>query len=100
RLLADRLRAIYRQDRPDFLAVLLSTGGISEAVDSLQSLERVGRQDARIIRDLRAARARMIEAREAFTAQRRTARSDLGAAVARRRESEALATARRTVLID
>jgi peptidoglycan hydrolase CwlO-like protein len=99
RMLAGRLAAIYRQDRPDFVEVLLTSGGISEALDGVQSLERVGRRDADIIRSLRGAQARMREARIALLADRQAARADLAAALERRQRTEELVTRRRGVLV-
>jgi peptidoglycan hydrolase CwlO-like protein len=100
RLLAGRLVAIYRQDQPDFVQILLTSGGISEAFDGVQSLERIGRQDANIIQTLRTTQARMREARVALVEQRQTARTDLVVAMARRRRTEAVVAQRRTVLVD
>jgi septal ring factor EnvC (AmiA/AmiB activator) len=100
RMLSGRLVAIYRQDQPDFVQILLTSGGISEALDGVQSLERIGRQDANIIQTLHATQARMREARVALVEQRQTARSDLGVALSRRQRTEALVAQRRTVLVD
>jgi len=100
RLLAKRLAAIYREDRPDFVEILLTSGGLSQALDGVESLERVGRQDAMLIRGLRATQGRLRDARVAYLDQRQTAQADLGLALARRRQTETLVTRRRGVLID
>jgi len=99
RLLGKRLAAIYREDRPDFVEILLTSGGLSQALDGVESLERVGRQDAMLIRGLRVTQSRLREARVAYQEQRRTAQADLGEALARRRQTEVLVSRRRGVLI-
>jgi peptidoglycan hydrolase CwlO-like protein len=96
--LADRLVAIYRQGQPSLVDILLAPGGLSEAVDRMRSLERIGDLDADIVRGLTATRARLSSLRVRLSADRRVAGASLREATARRAELDALVGQRRVVL--
>ena len=57
--LSDRLVAIYRDEPPTLAEIILTSGGLTEAVDAQRALESVGRSDAAVIDGLRTAKARL-----------------------------------------
>ncbi len=59
RLLGDRLRALYEEDEPDAIAVLLGATSLDDAVTRLDELERSARQGARAAADARDGRAKL-----------------------------------------
>jgi murein DD-endopeptidase MepM/ murein hydrolase activator NlpD len=93
--LEQRLRFIYMRGRPDALSVLLSATSFSDALDQVEFLNRVGRQDRRIAREARHAHA-------AAGAARRDAARARAVALARQTElarETAAATAARDRLV-
>jgi murein DD-endopeptidase MepM/ murein hydrolase activator NlpD len=114
--LEHRLRAIYMRGRPDTLSVLLSATSFSDALDEVEYMSRVARQDRRISREAQRAHAAATRARaaaatarasaqdrerelakrtaEAVAARDRLAASRDSVAAARHVKAEALASAR------
>ncbi len=84
RRLEERLVAIYTSPAPDPLAVLLTSGSLSEAVAAQDVIERAGRRDARLVAEvletrarLRTERRRLVAARARATTAEREARENL-----------------------
>ena len=55
--LAANLVADYEGSRPDLVSVILNSHGFSDLLDQVSFMQRIGRQDAQIVADTRAARA-------------------------------------------
>jgi peptidoglycan hydrolase CwlO-like protein len=55
--LAANLVADYEGSRPDLVSVILNSHGFSDLLEQVSFMQRVGRQDARIVSDTRTARA-------------------------------------------
>ena len=62
-ILDARVRAAYIDEPPDVLAFLVSASSFDEVVDNVELLNRIGRQDRRIARQVAVARARTAAAR-------------------------------------
>jgi 3D (Asp-Asp-Asp) domain-containing protein len=60
RRLADRVRALYEQGKPDPLAVILGAESIDQAVSGVDHLGRMADEDRSFIQSARSARAKMI----------------------------------------
>ena len=55
--LAANLVALYEDDQPDVMTVILQARGFSELLEQVAFMQRIGRQDAQVIAATRAARA-------------------------------------------
>jgi peptidoglycan hydrolase CwlO-like protein len=55
--LAANLVADYEGSRPDLVSVILNSHGFSDLLEQVSFMQRIGRQDAQIVSDTRAARA-------------------------------------------
>jgi peptidoglycan hydrolase CwlO-like protein len=98
RRLAERLVALYVQEPPTLVEVVLSSGGLSEAADAQASLEAIGSADGRIVDSLEEARARLARVRGELLDQREEADAALREAEARLTRMEGLLRSRRAVL--
>ncbi len=98
RRLADRLVALYVQEPPTLVEVVLSSGGLSEAVDAQASLEAIGSADGRIVDSLEEARERLARVRGELLDQREDADAALREAGARLDRMEGLLASRSAVL--
>jgi peptidoglycan DL-endopeptidase CwlO len=96
--LARRLRDIYRQDVPSFAEVLLTSGSVVAAVDKLDLLDRLGRQDESVVGNIRTFRVRLRIARAQLIVDRGEARRQVDAAHRERARVEGLLAQRREVL--
>jgi peptidoglycan hydrolase CwlO-like protein len=67
-LLAKHLVASYKDGSPDMVSVILNADGFADMLERLDFMERIRRQDARILTDTRTARVRVL--REAERLQR------------------------------
>jgi murein DD-endopeptidase MepM/ murein hydrolase activator NlpD len=72
--LEERVRDLYMTDGPDALAFVLGTATFSELLDTLDLLNRIGRQDERIAARVRASRDGVADARRRTKAARVEAR--------------------------
>jgi 3D (Asp-Asp-Asp) domain-containing protein/septal ring factor EnvC (AmiA/AmiB activator) len=72
--LAQRLRLLYTQGDTDPLAVVLGATSLSEAIEGLESLDRVAVQDKDYVRQARAAKSRLLGLTRALAAQEAEAR--------------------------
>ncbi len=57
--LSDRVVALYRADDPSLVEILLTSGSITDALDAREALERIGRNDSRIVAQLRETKGRL-----------------------------------------
>ncbi len=92
RRLGERLRALYEQGDTDPMAVLVGAKSLDEAINGLENLHRIARQDKSVIDEAQAARARLIEATHRLAAEEAQARQAEEATAA---SVAALETARR-----
>lgn len=84
RRLASRLRALYEHGETDPLAVVLGSSSMGEALEGLDSIDRVATQDRQLVEAARAARAKLLALTRTLAARE---------AEARRAEAAAAATA-------
>jgi 3D (Asp-Asp-Asp) domain-containing protein len=80
--LASRLRALYVQGDTDPLAVVLGASSMGEALEGLDSVNRVAEQDRQLVEALRAARARLVRLTRRLAAREAEARRAQAAAAA------------------
>jgi cell wall-associated NlpC family hydrolase len=78
--LAQRLKDIYRRGPTSFVDVLLASGGISEAANSLQDLRRVSEADKQAMVSVRDLRGRQVDQRQALLTARKIAGQQVVAA--------------------
>jgi len=117
-ILEARVRAVYIEEEPDALAVLVSATTFGDLIDSYEFVNRIGSQDRRIARQVETARRLAAEKRRATertqrltaatvsviaarTEEARTVRNELASnrdtlAAARRLKQSALANTRET----
>jgi murein DD-endopeptidase MepM/ murein hydrolase activator NlpD len=117
-ILESRVRAIYIQQQPDVLSILVSAESFGDVIDTYEFMNRVGLQDQRIARQVEEAKAKAAAKRRetartqrlaaatvsvisARTDEARVVRNELAAnrdtlAAARRLKRSALADARHT----
>jgi len=86
-VLEQRVRARYMAEQPDVLSVLASVTSLSELVDNVEFLHRIGLQDERIVREVASAKAHAAAAREATLETRRLAAATVAAISARTDEA-------------
>ena len=70
-ILEARVRAAYIDEPPDMLSFLVSASSFDEVVDNVELLNRIGRQDKRIARQVERARTRTATERRATIATKR-----------------------------
>ena len=70
-ILEARVRAAYIDQPPDMISFLVSASSFDEVVDNVELLNRIGRQDKRIARQVEEARTRTAAERRATIATRR-----------------------------
>ena len=91
RRLADRVRALYEQGKPEPLAVILGAETLDDAVSGVEHLSRIAHDDRRYIHRARAARKNLIAVtadlaqKEAENEELRAAASDAAATLIRAR---------------
>jgi len=98
RRLSDRLVALYREEPPTLIEVILTSGGLSEAVDAHRALEAVSAEDSRVVTGIEESRARLTRVRAELEADRREAQANARTAAAQRAQLEGLLADRRAVL--
>jgi peptidoglycan hydrolase CwlO-like protein len=97
--LSARLVAIYTGEPPPSLVeVLLTSGGLSDAVESQSALEAIGDADAAIVWSLEANRDRLTRLGSELRTSREEAEANLAAATSRMAELRNLLSDRRAVL--
>jgi peptidoglycan hydrolase CwlO-like protein len=96
--LSDRLVALYVEEPPSFVEVVLSSGGLSDAADTQAALDLVSESDGRIVSALETTKARLARTRAELVGQREEADAALREAGARLAQMEDLLRSRRAVL--
>ena len=96
--LGKRLRAIYMQRTPSLGEVLLSSGSIVDAVDKVDLLDRLSRQDADVVGSVRRFRGQVRRARVQLLADRAEAGRQVAAAKAEQGRVEGLLQQRTQML--
>ena len=86
-VLEQRARARYMAEQPDVLSVLASVSSLSELVDNVEFLNRIGIQDERIVREVASAKAHAAAERKATLETRRLAAATVAAISARTDEA-------------
>ncbi len=96
--LARRLRDIYRQSEPSLAQVILTSGSIVAAVDTLDLLKRLGQQDQSVVSNIRTFRVRLKSARAELIVNRREAAQQVEATRRERARVQGLLAERQGVL--
>jgi peptidoglycan hydrolase CwlO-like protein len=97
--LSDRLVAIYTGgDPPSLVEVLLTSGGLSAAVDAQSALQSIGEADAALVSNLQANRDRLARLGDELRTSRGEAEANLTAATSRMAQLQGLLSDRRAVL--
>ena len=98
--LSDRLVAIYREEPPTLIELVLSSGDLSAAVDAQQALEVIGAGDKRMVDRLGATRTRLTALAKGLRSDRGAADAEVTATRAHQQELDGLIARRRAVLDD
>ena len=96
--LADRLRGLYATQEPSLAEVLITSGSITAAADSMDLLDRVGEQDAQIVGGLRDQKATLVKLRAQLVEDKATAEDAVAAKARQRDKVESLLAQRQAVL--
>jgi len=96
--LSDRLVALYAEEPPSFVEILMSSDSISSAVDAHAVLDRLRERDGRLVVSIKQAGERLARGRAELLASREEAARQLAEASARDAELRRLTSARRAVL--
>ncbi|MEA2439708.1 MAG: hypothetical protein QOH76_1132 [Thermoleophilaceae bacterium] len=86
RVLAARLVALYKDDAPDMVTVVLEAHGFADLLDRADFLSRISAQDHRIITRVRALKAQVTGQVNQLTGLERRARDAANAILAKRNE--------------
>jgi murein DD-endopeptidase MepM/ murein hydrolase activator NlpD len=70
-ILESRVRAIYIEQQPDVLSILVSAESFGDLIDSYEFVNRIGLQDQKIARQVKSAKARAAAKRRATAHTRR-----------------------------
>ena len=98
KVLAERLRGLYATPEPSLAEVLITSGSITAAADSVDLLDRVGEQDAQIVGGLRDHKATLAKLRAQLVEDKATAEDAVAAKAAQKDKVEALLSQRQAVL--
>ncbi|MFN8122419.1 MAG: NlpC/P60 family protein [Thermoleophilia bacterium] len=96
--LAERLRNIYADPPPSLVQVVMDSGSITSAVDSVRLFERIGDQDGAVVEQIRGDLNRLAEARVQLVKDRAAAKVHLADAEAKRDEVLAILKRRQDLL--
>lgn len=88
--LANRLVELYKADEPDALTVVLNSDGFGDLLERTEFLERVSRQDQRIISRVRGLKAQAKRQADELTTLEQRAEDAANAILARRNEVAAV----------
>ena len=99
-LLADRVVALYINQPPSFVELLLTTGSLQEAQQAGELLDQVARGDAGVVTNVKARRARLEALEEAQAGAEATRRRELAAAEDHRAAVSALQAEQEALLSD
>ncbi|HMO00146.1 MAG TPA: peptidoglycan DD-metalloendopeptidase family protein [Miltoncostaeaceae bacterium] len=99
-LLAERVVALYVNDPPSFVELLLTTGSLQQAQQTGDLLDQVARGDAGVVTTVKARRARLEALEETQAGAESTRRRELAAAEDRRAAVSALRAEQEQLLAD
>lgn len=86
--LGERATAIYREGEPTFIDVLFGSESFEDFVTNWDSMEKIGKQDARLVQESKDAKAEAEAARAEYAAQEKIAADELAKARAAKEELE------------
>jgi murein DD-endopeptidase MepM/ murein hydrolase activator NlpD len=89
-VLEQRVRAMYMQEPPDMISFLVSASSFSDLVDNVDFLDRIGRQDQRIARQVGDAKAKAAAERRATVRTRQLTAATVSVISARTEEARGL----------
>ncbi|WP_217915815.1 transglycosylase family protein [Miltoncostaea marina] len=96
--LGQRLRALYAQERPTLVEIMLTSGGLTEAVDAQRALESIGRRDREVVEQLERTRGRLTALRAELERSRAGVDASVRESRERLQELEGLIADRRSTL--
>ncbi len=99
-VLAKRLVALYAQDNPSVIEMMLSSGSLADAVDNADLMRRIERQDQAVLRDAIRDRERLVKLRAQLVADQAEAAKTRREMQARVRHLQSLAAQRQSLLAD
>jgi murein DD-endopeptidase MepM/ murein hydrolase activator NlpD len=86
-ILESRVRAIYIEQQPDVLSILVSAESFGDMIDTYEFVNRIGLQDQKIARQVEAAKAKAAAKRRATAHTRRLAAATVSVITARTEEA-------------
>jgi murein DD-endopeptidase MepM/ murein hydrolase activator NlpD len=86
-ILESRVRAIYIEQQPDVLSILVSAESFGDLIDSYEFVNRIGLQDQKIARQVKSAKAKAAAKRRATTHTRRLTAASVSVIAARTEEA-------------
>jgi murein DD-endopeptidase MepM/ murein hydrolase activator NlpD len=86
-ILESRVRAIYIEQQPDVLSILVSAESFGDLIDSYEFVNRIGLQDQKIARQVKSAKARAAAKRRATAHTRRLTAASVSVINARTEEA-------------
>lgn len=89
-ILATRLRDVYANPQLDLVAVVITSGSLSGAIQQTDVLERIAQRDDSVVRRVRASKVRLQGARAQLEADEKATRRELAEREAQRERVEAL----------
>ncbi len=98
RILGDRIDALYRRPDPSLVEVLVSSGSLTDAVSEMETIERAGTEDARVVGKVRRFSDRTRKARVELGEDRTAAQVQMRKAAVEKRRAEALMVQRQRLL--
>lgn len=98
RILADRVEALYRHPDPTLVEILVSSGSLTDAVSTVDGLERAGMQDARVVTNTKRLRDKTVRVRQELTRNREAAKVEVANAAAERQRVQAILAERQQLL--
>jgi murein DD-endopeptidase MepM/ murein hydrolase activator NlpD len=86
-ILESRVRAVYIEEQPDVLSILVSAESFGDLIDSYEFVTRIGLQDQQIARQVEAAKVKAAAKRRATAHTRRLAAASVSVIAARTEEA-------------
>lgn len=96
--LEERLADLYRQPDPSLVEVLVTADSLTEAVDTVEALDRASTSDDRAVQNVRESRERLEQARRELKADEAETEKEVAAAERERERVQALLAERQAVL--
>ena len=98
--LSERIRGLYTEEPPSLVEIVLTSGGLTDAVDTQRAIEAIGDQDARIVAQIQETRTRLTRLRAELEGDRAAVDASVSESAARLAELRGLISDRRGVLDD